>query len=228
MKLVRNFIFIVILLFLNNISLYAAKSPITPGRLAIVGGIIGGVELVNGLLQLFKGGKEKDEMRIDRSKQKEIDKLLSGSRLLSVLNEESNIQPQQVVNTNEKITETVDEKKIVLVNTNSNIVVENKKESKPMKDKLAVVPSEQKEYFTYKITSYTYKKSKYLKKGVIDYYEVGVAYYNVNKKEKAREYLLHTIAIGVRKEEAIDFLIENFNMTRKEIQIEKKKYRELK
>jgi len=38
---------------------------------------------------------------------------------------------------------------------------------------------------------------------------------------------LHSIAIGVREEEAIEFLIKHFDMTRKEIQIEKRKYKKL-
>jgi len=202
------------------------RDAVTPGRLIIVGGIIGGIEIINGILQLFGKGEETAETNLTPEKQREIEKLLSRSRLLEVLSKEGS--PIVYSSKETDITVTTKTQIVLKPKEKTNIIVKPEEETGPQPEKLDIIPSEEKEYFTYKITSYTYKTVKKLKRGVIDYYEVGVAYYKVGKKKKAREYLLHTIAIGVRKEEAIEFLMEHYNMTRKEIQIEKKKYKRLK
>lgn len=189
----KYFCILIILLFCLN--LYSESKPRIANNLIIAGGIVGGLEIINGVIQLFKkSDKEKENIE----KEEEIKSLLSHSKLLSVLSTKSNLlltYNQGTSNIN---------------NTNENITLKTGEE----------------ESAESVITNYEIKPV--LRKGVVDYYEVGVAYYKVGKKSKAKECLLHTIAIGVREEEAIKFLMENFDMTRKEIQIEKRKYKELK
>lgn len=222
---IKKILLLFLLMIISPKYILSQREAITPGRLIIVGSIIGGIEIINGILQLFGKGEESAETNLTPEKKREIEKLLSRSRLLEVLSQEkspivySSIETNIIVTTKTQIALKSEEE--------TNIIAKPEEETEPQPEKLGVIPSEEKEYFTYKITSYTYKTVKKLKRGVVDYYEVGVAYYKVGKKRKAREYLLHTIAINVRKEEAIEFLIQHYNMTRKEIQIEKKKYKYL-
>jgi len=177
MKKLFNFSLIFILLVPRLI--YSERKPYTTEKIIIVGGIIGGIEIINGVINLFKGDKEKQE---EMNKGKEIENLLSGSKLLSMLS------------------------------SKTEYIALKKEELEISQDSVEK-------------TNLEIKKKQRV--GEIDYYEVGVAYYKVGKFDKAREYLLHSIAIGVREEEAIEFLIKHFDMTRKEIQIEKRKYKKL-
>ncbi len=216
-KILSFIIFILCVLIYFPTKTLRAKEPVTPQRFIILGGIIGGAEIINGIIQLFSKNDETIETNLSPEKKKEIERLLSRSRLLEMLSKTEQPDISAVSNTTSQTSQVI---------KSTNITIKEEK-AKPLSEQVGVIPSEEKEYFVYKITSYTYKTVKKYEKGAVDYYEVGVAYYNIGKKQKAKEYLLHTIAINVRKEEAIEFLIKHYNMTRKEILIEKKKYKKL-
>ncbi|MBN1898052.1 MAG: hypothetical protein JW827_04680 [Spirochaetes bacterium] len=213
-------IFIIFLTLLLVLSNAGKAAPESPNRFIILGGIIGGIELIHGIVQIFSDDEETINTNLSQEEKKEINDLLKPSDLLDILKKKDSEISSSVSNL------TAQEK--TSLTTNTNITVKNEKESKPVPEEVDVIPTEEDEYFTFKITSLTYKTIKKYKKGAVDYYEVGVAYFNADKKKKAREYLLHTVAINVRKDEAIDFLIHNYAMTRQEIMKEKKKYIKLK
>jgi hypothetical protein len=56
------------------------------------------------------------------------------------------------------------------------------------------------------------------------YYLVSLAYYQVGKQEKSREFMFHSLAIEVRIEESTQFLKEKFHLSDAEIRTGKNKY----
>lgn len=57
------------------------------------------------------------------------------------------------------------------------------------------------------------------------YYQVSLAYYKVKKMEKSREFMFHSLAIGIKVEEGTLFLKEKFKLTDKQIQEGVTRYR---
>lgn len=202
---------IVIFFSLSMLPLQAEiKSPI---RFLYLGSIIVGAELINGIVQLLsrqRNTQSEDSLKLTQEeelkKQKELDKLLAPSKLLDIIEEETNISPlTNVVQTAPQQTA------ITNIQTSKEIILQ---------------PETRTQFSTYYITNYKTKEVYEFKKGYIDYYAVGVAYFNVNKKEKAKEFFLKTINLNLNKNQAINFLIENYNMSLKDINRQAKNYSE--
>ncbi len=242
-KILLIIISIIIIINTTSKNLRAEYSPTTIDKFIIVGGILGGIELIHTAYMLFFKHNEHKMLRNKNTsttnstddainKEELLKKLLAPSKLLTmyeertntVISKETNLIVSTISNTyatNEKsltnsLKTTSSTQKQVLIKTN--IIVERFK----------VSPQTEQSNFTYTITNTRTKESFEYTAGAIDYYDVGVAYYHVGKKKKAKEYLLHTIAINKKKKEAIEFLMNHYKITLKEIRLEAKKYKTIK
>jgi hypothetical protein len=61
--------------------------------------------------------------------------------------------------------------------------------------------------------------------GLDHYYQVALAYYKVKKPEKSKEFMFHSLAIGIKVEEATLFLKEKFRLTDQQIEEGVARYR---
>lgn len=225
------FLFICTFFLLLNIDIYSARQS-TPERFAILGAAVVGAELIYGAINLFKGdeGDEKERNNIDvkqgtntivnnkKNKEEQLKKLLAPSKLLDMVAETNQSQQETTKETNKRIESRIDPVPVYEKKT-------NKKNIKKKEKKKNVEPIKLPETKVYMITNYKTKEVYEYKKGVIDYYAVGTAYYNVGKKEKAKGFFLKTIALNINKEKSIKFLKRNYKMNDKEIMLQTAKYK---
>ncbi|MDD5067093.1 MAG: hypothetical protein PHF84_08615 [bacterium] len=186
-----------------------------PERLIILGSAVAGAELVNVIIRLFSNTKQvqtlspEEQKRLaleeERKKQEELEKLLAPSKLFEVIG-----QTNIMSGTNEAVALNAGNM------TNRTVKAVTNLKAPPHKTTITTI---------YYITNYKTREIYEFKRGKIDYYAVAAAYYKVGKKEKAREFFLKTISLDVNKNQAMNFLIANFNMTPKEIQREAQKYK---
>ncbi len=238
----KHIIILLIIFFFLQMSAkktFAEYSPTTTQKFLIVGGILGGIELIHTALNLFSKKKKKNlttttttnnyENYTDASinKEEELKKLLAPSKLLTLI-EKTNT----VISTNKNIVVSVQTNTISNTTNTNNLLgstfTNYEIKTNTLIERYKITPQNMETNFTYKVTNTLTKKTFEYTAGSIDYYDVGVAYYFVNKKHKAKEYLLHTIAINKKKDEAIKFLMQHYKITLKEIRIEAKKYKTLK
>ncbi len=232
-------VIVITILFIFSINLKLnSTTAVSPERLLIIGGVVGGIELIHIGINIFrhkkvdniliKNNKDNKIVHINSiDKKKELKKLLAPSKLLSLIEESSNTN-SSFTNINQVAVESnaVSTNQIVINNyTNNNKYITN---ITYQTEKYNIKPVSKRKYFTYTITNKLTKESYEYKSGAIDYYEVGIAYFSVGKKEKAKEYLLHTIAINERKKEAINFLLKHYKITLQEIRNQARKYKILK
>lgn len=201
-----------ILLFLCLIAtgsrtLQAAGTDLSTLRLLIVGGAVAGAELVYGLIRFLSPAEKQEEMKPSKEeelkKQEELKKLLAPSKLLEMVNETNNAPRSNTL-------------------PSSNFLASSNQSGSP-----DLLPAGMQKEFTVLYVTNTQTQEIYeFRKGRIDYYEVAMAYYRVGKQDKAREFLLKTIAMNYKRESAISFLTIRYGMSTKEISREVKKYSE--
>ncbi len=223
----------------------SATEPITPGRLAIIGGIIAGIEVIHGVYKLFTMKREKkidffsetentniivDEGKEALRKYEALRLLLGRSRLYAVMEgrteqtNELNLLMQEIIKQEPRrvskgiftdvdvdtVTTKTQKKAVFSHYPDKGTSVTNVSSKKVY----AISPMESSHEFHYSITNrFTGEVST---KSSINYYEVGKAYFVVEKKDKAKEYFFKTINLSidrVNKAKAILFLEQKYNMT---------------
>ncbi len=163
------------------------KSPI---RFLYLGGIIVGAELINGAIKIFSKKNAVNQNDIKMKQQEELNKQKELEQLLA---------PSKLLD---------------MVKTSTNQTQATNTVS-PLPNQF--ITNLRNESMAFYITNNKTKEVYEFKQGEIDYYDVGVAYFRVNKKEKAKEFLFKAIQSNINKNKAINFLIENYNMSPKEI-----------
>ncbi|MBU1076285.1 MAG: hypothetical protein KKH98_03270 [Spirochaetes bacterium] len=238
----KKFFFIMIMLITLSLLEDESKavSKRAPERFLIIGGAVVGAELVYSVINLFKGKETEEEQNLESKstniidyqkekidREKELAKLLAPSKLFEVM-AQTNVREStnEVTQTNIELPKIKDEAITGSAVTN---IVTNKLISRVTNiesvSNFGIPPEGIIQTSIIKVTNYSQKEVYEYRKGVIDYYEVGKAYFRVGKRVKAKEYLLKTIALNINKEEAISFLMENYEMSLKNIMQESRKYK---